>query len=309
MMRHPVTAPRNTRRPPRIIPLPEFIQYPSPNYNQRARPIRFIMLHYTAILNPMASLRVLSDPAPRRANYLADMPPETPVDPAMTGMDPAVVPPADPPSLPRVSSHYMIHDDGRIFQMVQDEDRAWHAGSGGWGGETTDMNSASIGIEINNGGHPFGLPPYPEVQIESVMALVKHLMERHGLGPQAVIGHSDHAPSRKSDPGEHFPWKRLADAGLAIWCGEGATDGDHRVLFDTMGQQDRGLAVAQTGLATIGYPVVVNGTYDQPFRDVVVAFQRRFRQDKVDGFIDVDTLGRISRLVQQWTGRPLEQAG
>jgi N-acetylmuramoyl-L-alanine amidase len=80
------------------------------------------------------------------------------------------------------------------------------------------------------------------------------------------------------------------------------------VLFDTIGQQDRGIAVAQTGLATIGYPCVVNGTYDASFKDVVTAFQRRFRQDKCDGALDVDTLGRIARLVQQWTGRPLEGA-
>jgi N-acetylmuramoyl-L-alanine amidase len=197
-----------------------------------------------------------------------------------------------------VSSHYLVYEDGRIFHLVREEDRAWHAGGGAYGGET-DMNSASIGIEIANGGHDAGLPPYPKVQIDSVLALTHDIMTRHGLGPHLLIGHSDWTPTRKPDPGEHFPWHRFEEAGLAHAAGSGPEDGDTRVLFDTLGQADRGIAVLQTGLATIGYGLPVTGVYDALTMDTVRAFQRRHRQSLVTGFTDVDTLARVARVVRK----------
>lgn len=268
----------------------EIIQSPSPNFDDRKRPIRFIVLHYTGMESADGALRVLSDPLPQRSAYLN----EIPANPLMVDGRPA-----DKVSVPapmsKVSSHYLAYEDGRMFQLVDEAKRAWHAGRGTWDGET-DMNSCSIGIEIANGGHDFGLPDFPDVQIQSVMTLVKAIMERHGLDRQHVIGHSDLAPGRKPDPGEKFPWKRLAEAGLSIWPKSGPEDGDERVLFDTLDRMDAGISAVQTGLGTIGYGITVNGTYDTVLKDIIRAFQRRFRQRKADGIIDVETVALIGRV-------------
>ena len=112
----------------------------------------------------------------------------------------------------KVSAHYLVGDDGRIYQLVSDLDRAWHAGGGRWG-TITDLNSASIGIEIDNDGSE----PYTEPQIAAVIRLLQDLTTRFGIPKSQVIGHSDLAPTRKVDPGAHFPWKRLFDAGFGIW--------------------------------------------------------------------------------------------
>jgi N-acetylmuramoyl-L-alanine amidase len=268
----------------------DIIQAPSPNFDERKRPIRFVVLHYTGMQSADGALRVLTDPLPQRQAYLNEIPPNPllvdgrPADPVMV---------AAPMS--RVSSHYLAYEDGRMYQLVDESKRAWHAGRGAWDGET-DMNSCSIGIEIANGGHDFGLPDFPDIQIKAVMTLVRALMDRHGLDRRAIIGHSDLAPTRKPDPGEKFPWKRLADAGLSIWPKPGAEDGDQRVLFDTLGTMDSGISAIQTGLGTIGYGLEVTGTYDPLLKDIIRAFQRRFRQNKADGIIDVETVSLIGRV-------------
>jgi N-acetylmuramoyl-L-alanine amidase len=268
----------------------DIIQHPSPNFDERTRPIRFIVLHYTGMQSADGALRVLSDPLPQREAYLNEIPP----NPLMVDGRPAdrVLVPAP---MSKVSSHYLAYEDGRMLQLVDESKRAWHAGRGFWDGET-DGNSCSVGIEIANGGHDFGLPEFPEAQIQSVMILVADIMKRHGLSPHHVIGHSDWAPARKPDPGEKFPWKRLAEAGLSIWPAPGPEDGDQRVLFDTLGSMDSGIAAIQTGLGTIGYGVEVNGTYDATLKDIIRAFQRRFRQSKADGIIDVETVALIGRV-------------
>jgi N-acetylmuramoyl-L-alanine amidase len=268
----------------------EIIQSPSPNFDDRKRPIRFIVLHYTGMQSADGALRVLSDPLPQREAYLAEIPP----NPLMVDGRPAdkVLVPAP---MNKVSSHYLAYEDGRMFQLVDEAKRAWHAGRGSWDSET-DMNSCSIGIEIANGGHDYGLPDFPEAQIQSVMTLVKAIMDRHGLDRQHVIGHSDLAPSRKPDPGEKFPWKRLAEAGLSIWPKAGPEDGDQRVVFDTLGTLDARIAAMQSSLSAIGYGLTDNGTYDAALQDIIRAFQRRFRQNKADGIIDVETLALIERV-------------
>ena len=114
-----------------------------------------------------------------------------------------------------VSCHYGIDEDGRITQMVAEDLRAWHAGESIWDGET-DINSASIGIEIHNPGHDFGYPDFPEMQMQAVEALSRDIIARHGIRPERVLAHSDVAPTRKRDPGEKFPWARLAARASAI---------------------------------------------------------------------------------------------
>jgi N-acetylmuramoyl-L-alanine amidase len=291
MLRNPATsrADRTSRaRQPMTL---DIIQHPSPNFDDRKRPIRFIVLHYTGMQSADGALRVLSDPLPQRAAYLNEIPP-----------NPLLVDgrPADrilvPSPMSKVSSHYLAYEDGRMYQLVDEAKRAWHAGKGSWDGET-EMNSCTIGIEIANGGYDFGLPEFPEAQIQSVMTLVRSIMTRHGLDRHHVIGHSDLAPSRKPDPGPKFPWQRLAAEGLSIWPAAGPEDGDQRVLFDTLGTVDAGISAVQTGLGTIGYGVTVNGTYDETLRDIIRAFQRRFRQSKTDGIIDVETVSLIGRVV------------
>jgi N-acetylmuramoyl-L-alanine amidase len=259
------------------------LQTPSPNFDERTRPIRFIVLHYTGMQSEHAALRILTDPAPTRSTYQNDLPSSPQAAEAL------------PDAMSRVSSHYLALEDGTMHQLVDEAKRAWHAGRGFWDGET-DMNSASIGIEIANGGHDFGLPEFAEPQIVAVMTLVGQIMKRHGLDKHHVIGHSDLAPSRKPDPGEKFPWQRLAQAGLSIWPAPALEDGDQRPLFDQADMMDRGIAAVQTGLGTIGYGITVNGILDEQTRAVLTAFQSRFRPSKVDGMIDVETLSLVGRV-------------
>lgn len=258
-----------------------FIDRPSPNWNERLRPVSLVVLHYTGMQGLEPALRVLTDPRPVAGAY-----------PGPWHSD--QVDPASP--MNRVSSHYVVSEAGEIFRLVAEDKRAWHAGTGSWLGRD-DINSASIGIEIVNGGHDFGLPDYPEPQVQAVIALVTDILARWSLPPEAVIGHSDMAPGRKPDPGEKFPWERLAAAGGSFW--PGAPSGDRRPLFDQPDMIDRGIALVQTALGNIGYGVEVTGKLDGRTRDVVVAFQRRFRPGKVDGLIDLETMDLIARVVKQ----------
>jgi N-acetylmuramoyl-L-alanine amidase len=116
-----------------------------------------------------------------------------------------------------VSAHWLIDEGGRVFALVPEEMRAWHAGAGSWGG-AGDVNSRSIGIEIQNDGRS----PFPEAQMSALEALLRGVMDRWGIAPGAVIGHSDMAPDRKADPGPRFDWRRLARAGLSVWPEHGS---------------------------------------------------------------------------------------
>jgi N-acetylmuramoyl-L-alanine amidase len=180
----------------------------------------------------------------------------------------------------KVSCHYLVDTDGSITQMVDEDLRAWHAGVSRWHGNV-DMNSASIGIEIQNEGHGGGLPAYPDVQINRVTALCLDIMNRHELAPHDVIGHSDVAPGRKIDPGEHFPWAALAQHGIGQWVAPSTHD-------HALTEQD-GRAL----LMQLGY-----GLDDTPERLCIVieAVQRRYRQTRVDGQLDAETSGIIQRL-------------
>jgi len=150
-------------------------QHASPNHDKR-RP-NFVILHYTSGDNAQRALRTLTDPARR------------------------------------VSAHYLIARDGKIHYLVDELARAWHAGESYWGGNR-DLNSASIGIELDNDGNE----PYAEPQIETLLALLADIKGRYAIPAANFIGHSDVAPTRKIDPGSHFPWRRLASHGYGLWC-------------------------------------------------------------------------------------------
>ncbi|HHN73348.1 MAG TPA: N-acetylmuramoyl-L-alanine amidase [Thermopetrobacter sp.] len=197
----------------------------------------------------------------------------------------------------QVSAHYLVDEDGEIVQLVDERARAWHAGAACWAGES-DVNSRSIGIEIQNPGHAEPEPPpYGEAQMAAVIALCRDIMARHGIDPARVVGHSDVAPMRKCDPGEHFPWRRLAAAGVAL-APAPAPEG---MAGEALRPGDAGAAVAalQAALAAAGYHVPQGGHYCPQTEAVVRAFQRRFRPARVDGVADPSTRETLARLLAE----------
>jgi N-acetylmuramoyl-L-alanine amidase len=167
----------------------------------------------------------------------------------------------------RVSCHYLIAEDGQILRMVAEENRAWHAGLSYWRGVQA-VNGCSIGIEIVNPGHEFGYRPFTEEQMAALLPLLSAMVTRYRIAPANVVGHSDVAPARKEDPGELFDWDRLARHGLAIAR-------PTRNLVDPH-WTDGGFLLA---LERWGYDV-------RDAQKAVIAFQRRFRPELLDGLID-----------------------
>ena len=202
----------------------------------------------------------------------------------------------------QVSAHYLVEEDGTIVQLVAEAARAWHAGVAHWAGED-DVNSRSIGIEIQNAGHECGAPPpYPEAQMAAVEALVADIVRRHGIAPERVVGHSDVAPVRKADPGEHFPWARLAAAGLALPVPEAAAAGEVLLSAGDAGEAVRDL---QRKLARVGYGVPETGAYCDNTVAVVRAFQRRFRPARVSGAFDAGTAEALEGVLAMLDARSL----
>jgi N-acetylmuramoyl-L-alanine amidase len=230
---------------------------PSPNHAARRGKLDLILLHYTGMSNEAAALERLGDPAVE------------------------------------VSAHYFIADDGRILQLVPEARRAWHAGQSCWAGET-DINSASIGIEIQNAGHAFGAPPYQKVQIEAVIALCRDIASRHAIKPERVLAHSDVAPGRKIDPGEYFPWDELAAAGVGLYVEPHPIGNDVPLAPAAVGEK---VETLQRMLADYGYNVGASGHYDSKTEQAVAAFQRHFRPARVDGRADRSTLATLRDLL------------
>lgn len=197
-----------------------------------------------------------------------------------------------------VSCHYFVFEDGRIVQLVPESARAWHAGKSFWKGDT-DINSASIGIEIANPGHPGGLPDFPAAQIDAVVALCRDIAARRAIAGERVLAHSDVAPIRKIDPGEKFPWGTLAAAGIGHWVEPGAIRGGR---FFQEGDGGPPVEALQAMLALYGYDVPVSGEYCVRTRGVVEAFQRHFRPERVDGIADVSTIETLHRLLRALSG-------
>jgi N-acetylmuramoyl-L-alanine amidase len=178
----------------------------------------------------------------------------------------------------KVSAHYCVDEDGTIYRLVDESRRAWHAGVAAWAG-ASDINARSIGIEIVNPGHEFGYRAFPAPQILAVIALCRAVLSRHPIPAARVLGHSDVAPLRKDDPGELFPWDRLAEAGIGLWPKDA-----------TPAAPDPGQAMHD--LAAFGY-----GYLEQDFEAVVRAFQRHFRPQAVTGRLDAETMGRLKALL------------
>ncbi len=225
---------------------------PSPNHDPRPPGVRpsLVILHYTGMASAAAALDRLRDPAAK------------------------------------VSAHYLIDEDGSVVSLVPEARRAWHAGVAGWGA-LDDINSHSIGIELVNPGHDWGYRPFPPAQIGALIALAGDIRRRQGLPPGAVVGHSDVAPARKTDPGELFPWQELARHGLGLWPDGGMPRGAD-------------MSAALAGLLAIGYRLDLPHTVPA---QLVAAFQRHWRQERVDGVLDAETAARIGA-VARLHGRP-----
>ncbi len=196
-----------------------------------------------------------------------------------------------------VSSHYLVSDNPpTIYRLVNENRRAYHAGVSSWRGNT-QLNASSIGIEIVNRGFRDDASgrqwfDYPQEQIDAVIALVKQIVAKHKIKPEHVIGHSDIAPQRKTDPGPRFPWKQLADLGLIQW--PDATRVQQKIpeyeaaLPDTEWFQQK--------LAAHGFEVPRHGDLDEPTRRVLSAFQMKYRPSKFDGVPDAETAAMLDVL-------------
>lgn len=204
---------------------------PSPNWNERQLPVSMVVLHYTGMPSTREALERMCDPGAE------------------------------------VSAHYLIDEAGTVTQMVDEEKRAWHAGQSYWRG-ITDVNSASIGIELANPGHEWGYRPFTEAQIESLLPLLSDIVKRHRIPYANVVGHSDIAPARKEDPGELFPWAALARHKLALAVPKPSI----RLVFDNDG-------AFLLALERFGYDI-------SDGRAAVRAFQRRWRPSLINGEID-----------------------
>jgi N-acetylmuramoyl-L-alanine amidase len=207
-------------------------QCPSPNCNARALPVSMVVLHYTGMRSADEALARLCD------------------------------------EQAQVSAHYMIDEEGTVTALVSEERRAWHAGRAYWRG-ITDVNSASIGIELVNPGHEFGYRPFPRVQMEALLPLLAEIVQRHDIPRANVVGHSDVAPARKDDPGELFDWDLLAEHRLTL-AKPAVTLGDPF-------ENDGAFFLA---LERYGYDI-------SDGEAAVRAFQRRWRPELIDGQVDL----------------------
>lgn len=231
---------------------------PSPNHGPRLRPVSALVLHYTGMPSAEGALELLCSP------------------------------------IQEVSAHYVVEEDGRVLQLVPEARRAWHAGVSFWAGET-DMNSASIGVEIVHPGH-IDPHPYPAAQIEALVALCRDICARRGIPPQRVLAHSDIAPRRKIDPGEFFPWDALAAAGVGLDVAAPAPDADADGALE-LDMAGPAVSQVQRRLAAFGYKTAETGVYDEETAAAVSAFQRHFRRARVDGRADASTLDALARLL------------
>jgi N-acetylmuramoyl-L-alanine amidase len=210
---------------------------PSPNHDERpaGTPVDTLILHYTGMRSGEEAIARLRDP------------------------------------LAKVSSHYVVEEDGTVFRLVPEHRRAFHAGVSHWRGNAL-LNGRSIGIEIVNPGHEWGYRPFPALQMAAVCDLCLAVLARHPIPARHVVAHSDVAPDRKEDPGELFDWEGLAANGVGLWPRrDGAAEGDALAL-----------------LGAIGYRT------DLPLDVLIRAFQRHWRPERVDGIADGGTLARLN---------------
>ncbi|ABI78382.1 N-acetylmuramoyl-L-alanine amidase [Hyphomonas neptunium ATCC 15444] len=231
---------------------------PSPNFDDRKHPVTLLVLHYTGMESGEAALTRMRDPEAK------------------------------------VSAHYMVWEDGRIARLVAENDRAWHAGVSTWQ-SLEDLNSRSVGIEIVNGGHDYpapggALPPYPDAQITAVIALAREIMAHHDIPATGLVAHSDIAPARKIDPGEHFPWQRLAEAGLGLWP---PVETGSACVWSGGDASRLNAHLAQIGYDTSDIPAALR------------AFQRRWMPTAITGLADADTLRRLAQIAEAYALGPV----
>jgi N-acetylmuramoyl-L-alanine amidase len=230
---------------------------PSPNQDVRRGPPDMAVLHYTGMPTAAEALERLRDPEAK------------------------------------VSAHYLVDEDGSILRLVPEARRAWHAGKSFWKGET-DINAASIGVEIVNPGHEWGYRAFPDAQVEAVIRLLDDIRTRWTIPDARILGHSDVAPDRKQDPGELFPWRRLAEAGHGLWFEPEPAPG--AALAE--GSEGTGVFVLQAGLHRLGYEPLPSGRYDAETVQTVAAFQRHWRPERVDGVACGDTRARLMAILR-----------
>jgi len=234
------------------------IQRPSPNHGERrpgkspGNPIDMLVLHYTGMKSAAAALARLCDP------------------------------------LAQVSAHYLVDEHGLVYRLVPEDRRAWHAGVGQWAGDT-DVNSRSIGIELANPGHEHGYRDFSDAQIVALIDLARGILVRHPIPAHRVLGHSDVAPARKTDPGERFPWARLAVEGIGLSPAVAAIAAPAAQVDITKLQHD---------LAAFGYAIEATGIDDAQTRMAVSAFQRHFRPARLTGEADAETAALASGFVR-----------
>jgi N-acetylmuramoyl-L-alanine amidase len=193
----------------------------------------------------------------------------------------------------KVSCHYLVNESGAITQMVDEGLRAWHAGISTWHDER-DINSCSVGIEIQNPGHSAAYPDFPKAQMLAVIALSQDIVERYGIGARQVLAHSDIAPTRKIDPGEKFDWAWLYREGIGHWVKPEALGGGP---FLQSGDKGQSVEALQGMLKLYGYGVDITGVFDALTFATVRAFQLHFRPEKVDGIADTSTVATLHRLL------------
>jgi len=212
--------------------MPAVIPSPSPNADERpaGQAVDLLLLHYTGMPSGAEALARLCDPAAR------------------------------------VSAHYLVEEDGRVFALVPEDRRAWHAGVSSWRG-ARDINARSIGVELVNPGHEFGYRPFPQAQMASLVALAQDILARWPIPPARVLGHADVAPARKQDPGELFDWRGLAADGIGLW--------------PPAAPSLRPVADPGDALARLGYDVDGAG-----LQACATAFQRHWRPQRTDGVLD-----------------------
>jgi N-acetylmuramoyl-L-alanine amidase len=235
-----------------------FVEHASPNFDIRKSGIDMLVVHYTGMKTAEESLARLCDGSIES----------------------------------KVSAHYLIEEDGRIHQLVAEEDRAWHAGVAYWAG-VRDVNSCSIGIELQNPGWEFDYHLFPEAQMTAFQELARDLIVRHQISPFRVLGHSDVAPHRKADPGELFDWEGCAKAGVGFWPTLMPGGRPEAPLFLPFEAGGASVASAQEALQYIGYECEAHGRFDARTMMVISAFQRHWRPARVDGVLDSDTVARI----------------
>lgn len=242
-------------------------RHPSPNHD--ARPLHvaidILLLHYTGMPTGSEALKALCNP------------------------------------VRKVSAHYLIEEDGRIFALVEEDRRAWHAGKACWRG-FRNINARAIGIELVNPGHEWGYRDFPEAQMQALIFLAREILSRHPIPPRHVLGHSDVAPRRKQDPGERLDWQVLAKAGVGLWVGPevpvGTTETSSMGLAPGLERCGGRVLALRRDLYRFGYDIeTANDRFDDDLEIVVQALQRHYCPWRVDGVADTETVHILHRLL------------